>query len=76
MREREGKREQASGNRNFFHFPDGMCVLRVKVFPIADARMRTRTRTRTTVTATARGRERERERGDNNNDDSSKVQIK
>lgn len=28
-----GKREQASGKRNFFHFPDGMCVLRVKVFP-------------------------------------------
>lgn len=32
-REIEGKREQASGNRNFFHFPDGMCALRVKVFP-------------------------------------------
>lgn len=58
-RERERKRgeERASRNRNFFHFPDGMCVLRVKVFPIADVRTK-----ESSQTERKRARERETQR--------------
>lgn len=50
--------------RNFFHFPDGMCVLRVKVFPHCrcheDKKRQEEARKAVTVSETERERERER----------------